>query len=303
MGNENKTGNDLPRKYENIGPTAALVSYYRAFSDIPYAKQVSDAIQAKEIAKDLIVNDVAHLARVLVAFEARFKSVNTVLKKYPQINHIIEIPSGFSTRGISMMAENPTIKYVECDLPSMLQQKQKLIAELFPTAINGEMPNLQFCVASILDIEQLRLAASKLGNGPIGVVTEGLFNYLTPQERMAAAKNVHALLMEHKGVWIVTDLTRVFKPSDTKATELKERISAMTGFSPTTGCFASVAEARKFFEGFGFRVHDYRRSDVIDDLSTSKTSQLTKREIRKLLEPQATFALEVKNSSNKSVSR
>jgi O-methyltransferase involved in polyketide biosynthesis len=290
----NKENSNSPRIYENIGPTAALVSYYRSFSDIPFARQVSDIIQAKEIAKNLIVNDDAHLARMLVAFEARFKSVDSVLKKYPHINRFIEIPAGFSTRGMAMTADNSGIKYVECDLPAILREKQKLVVELFSSTNKSEKPDLRFCPASILDFDQLRLAASNLGEEPIAVITEGLFSYLTPQEKAVAAKNIHALLKERKGVWIVTDLTRIFKPNDSKATELRERISTQTGFSPITGCFASVSEAKKFFEHFGFTVRDYRRSEVIASLSTTKTSMLKEREIEKLLEPQATFALEVR---------
>jgi O-methyltransferase involved in polyketide biosynthesis len=292
MGFENDT-NNKPRKYENIGATAALVAYYRAFSDIPFAREVSEAIEAKEIAKEIIVDDEAHLAKVLVAFEARFKSVDAVLKKYPHITRIIEIPAGFSTRGVTMTAANPAIKYIECDLPAILQEKQKLVAELFPSTNKGEKPNLQFCAASVLDFEQLRKVASNLDVGPIAVITEGLFSYLTPQEKAVVAKNVHTLLTEHKGIWVVTDLTRIFKPNDSKAAELRGRISTKTGFSPITGCFASVSEARKYFERFGFTVHDYRRSEVITSLSTCKTSKLTRWEIEELLEPQATFALEV----------
>jgi hypothetical protein len=86
----------------------------------------------------------------------------------------------------------------------------------------------------------------------------------------------------------------VFRPDDAKAAELRHRISTETGFSPITGCFASTGEAKRFFKRLGFKVHDYRRSEVMDGLSPSSSSGLGYKEIRRLLEPQSTFALEVK---------
>src|ERR1022692_2141035 len=46
--NENNT-TCQSREYKNIAPTAALVAYYRAFSDIPYAKEISVAINAAQV--------------------------------------------------------------------------------------------------------------------------------------------------------------------------------------------------------------------------------------------------------------
>ena len=285
--------NATRRRYENIGPTAALIAYYRAFSDIPYAKEFAELISAKEIAEQLIVGDEVHLAKVLVAFEARFKSVDAVLERYSRINRIIEIPSGFSTRGLTMATAKPKIEYVECDLPPILNEKEKLIRGLFAAGKNKESPNLRFCSTSILDFEGLRCASATLSKGPIAIITEGLFSYLTAEEKIIAAKNVRKILEQRGGVWIVTDLTRVFTPDDSNAAELRERISKVTGFSPITGCFASISQASRFFKRLGFIVRDYRRSEVMPFLFTPKRTQLTVSEIENLLKRQATFALEV----------
>lgn len=285
--------NPLPRPYGNLSPTAALVAYYRAFSDIPFAKEVANMVQAQEMAKDLIVPDEAHLAKVLVAFEARFKSVDSVLRKYPGITRIIEIPAGFSTRGLAMTTADSSLQYLECDLPLVIADKEKLIAQLASSTGIEKKAGLRFRAASVLDLGQLRFAAASFDEGPIAIITEGLFSYLTPQEKIVVARNIHAILKEHGGLWIVTDLTRIFKIGDVKAAELRKKISSSTGFSPIAGCFGSIAEAKTFFNRIGFSVHDYRRSEVIDSLSTSNSSWLTRRKIQKLLEPQATFALEV----------
>jgi len=285
--------NKKQRQYENIGPTAALVAYYRASSDIPFAKEIAQEINAEEISKELKVNDPLLLSKIFVAFEARFKSVDAVLGKYPNITRFIEIPSGFSTRGITK-TQNPAVSYVECDLPLILQEKQKLVGRILAHTDGARNRSLFFHAASILDGDQLHCAADQLSDGPIAIITEGLLSYLTIQERTAAAKNVWALLAAHGGVWIVTDLTRMFRPDDAKAAELRQRISTTTGFSPITGCFPKNSEAKRFFNLLGFKVHDYRRSEVMDTLSASKSSGLSDNEVRSFLEPQATFALEAR---------
>jgi O-methyltransferase involved in polyketide biosynthesis len=168
------------------------------------------------------------------------------------------------------------------------------VAHILADANAGKMPKLYFQAASILDGEQLNRAVANFTDGPIAIITEGLLSYLTLQEKTVAAKNVRALLASRGGAWIVTDLTRVFRPDDEKAAELRQRIVTATGFSPITGCFVSIGEARRFFKRLGFKVHDYRRSEIMDSLSTLRSSGLSDNQIRKLLEPQATFALEVR---------
>jgi len=295
MGNEDNH-NKEQRKYENIGPTAALVAYYRSASDIPFAKEVAREINAEEISQKLTTKDQLLLPKMQVmqvVFEARFKSVDAVLGQYPYITQVMEIPAGFSTRGMAMTVENPAITYIECDLAPMLQEKQKLVSNIFTHRGNGVPPHLHFHIASILEEEQLNSAVSTLNAGPLAIITEGLLSYLTPQEKVIAAKNMRALLATHGGVWIVTDLTRVFRPDDQMATELRNRISAATGFSPITGCFASISEARRFFKHLGFKVRAYRRSDVMHKLSSRTAPGLNDHAIRKLLKPQSTFALEI----------
>jgi O-methyltransferase involved in polyketide biosynthesis len=275
--------------YANIGPTAALVAYYRAYSDIPFARELALEIGAEAASRRMTVDDPLLLSRACIAFEARFKSIDAVLGRYSHVTRFVEIPAGFSTRGLTMTRNNPGIEYVECDLAVMLGVKQEALAHL----LSNQSGSLQFQAASILDGDELDRAVSRLTFGPVAITTEGLLSYLTHEEKVVAARNVRGVLSTRGGVWVVTDLTRVFGPTDTKAAELRRNISTLTGFSPVAGCFDSIGQAKRFFEDLGFRVHDYRRSEVIDSLSTSSSSELSPAEIRSMLEPQATFALEV----------
>src|ERR1035437_298186 len=285
-----KTGRQ--KDYANIGPTAALIAYYRSCSDIPFARQLAYEIGAESASRQMIVDDSLLLAKAIVAFEARFKSVDAVLRRYPGITRFIEIPAGFSTRGLTMTRSNPCVEYVECDLEAMLTAKRRAVAQLIADMGERQSDSLRFQAANILDPDQLHLAAHELSSGPIGIITEGLLSYLNRDEKRIAAGNIHQLLKSCGGVWVITDLTRVFATNDARAAELRHNISVLTGFSPITGCFNSLEEARRFFEGLGFRVHDYRRSDVIDKLSAVAASRLTSSEILAFLETQATFALE-----------
>lgn len=269
------------------------LAYYRAFTNIPFAKEIADIINAKELSESITIKDPAQLAKLLIAFEARFKSIDAVLKEYPYITNFLELPSGFSTRGLAMTIDNPAITFVECDLPTIIQKKQKRIGRILDHENKPAIFNLHYHIASILDFEQLEHVVSQSFLGPVAIITEGLLSYLTPKEKIVAANNVRKLLFEKGGVWVVSDLTRLFKPDDAKAAELRKRISTATGFSPITGCFGSNAEAKRFFKRLGFKVRDHRRSDVIAELSTANLSDLTNSEIEEFLKLQATFALEI----------
>jgi len=292
--NNRSENSHSPKKYEDIGPTAGLVAYYRSFSDIPFANEIAVAINAEMLCKDLMTKDKQFLSRLRIAFEARFKSIDEVLKQYPNIRNYIEIPSGFSTRGLSKIKEDINAHYIECDLSMILAKKKEVVLRLLANEDVANMQNLHFEAVSIFDLQQLNRVIDKMPNGPIAIITEGLFSYLNTEEKTIAAVNVHNILKSRKGVWIVSDITRLFKSNDLKARDLRQRISNSTGFSPITGCFESIRDAKRFFEQIGFIVNDHRRSEVIEALSTKAMSGLTDADIFELLEPQSTFALEVK---------
>jgi O-methyltransferase involved in polyketide biosynthesis len=281
------------RNHKTIGPTAALIAYYRGASDIPFAWDIAQESNAEELSGTMRTSDALFLAKLRVAFEARFKSVDAVLSRYPEITNFIEIPAGLSTRGLSIVTRNPRATYIECDFPEIMERKKEIVQRIVSSARLGELANLHFEPANLLDGEQLKRVVAMLPKGPVAVITEGLISYLTHQEKAVAGKNVRDVLVLRRGVWLVTDITRLFKPDDAKAFDLRKRISDSTGFSPVTGCFGSIREGKRFFRRLGFKVSDCRRSEVLLNLSTRTECGMTDSEIKKLLKPQATFALEV----------
>ena len=276
---------------KNIAPTAALVAFYRSFTDIPFAREIAKAIDAQEISHNVIGTDAIIFAKCVVAFEARFKSVNAALEKFPGIKNYFEIPAGFSSRGLTMTSDQ-SISFLESDLPDVLESKKLCVSRIRSTKAQN-LSKLLFYPADILNVSALFEAVALLPKGEIAIITEGLLSYLPKEDMTSAAMNIRSLLALRGGIWIITDLTRLFDKNDPAAAKLREQISSLTGVSPISGCFESVEKAKKFFSSMGFEILEFRRSEVFNRLSSTFQSRLSKGQIMELLEDQATLILQI----------
>ena len=112
--------------FEKVIPTARMVAYRRTFSDIPYSLEIFEALEDikkrnnyEEIPADLKKPELAP------QFEARHKLIDKLIYQ-THSKQILELASGFSSRGLSMSKED-NFNYVELDLPSVIKEKQQII--------------------------------------------------------------------------------------------------------------------------------------------------------------------------------
>lgn len=252
-----------------ISPTAKLTAYARARSDIPYSKEISDLVGAEATTKAMMGGDFDTVNYFMSTMtESRYKGLDRELARTGYKN-VLEIAAGLLPRGLIMTAD-PQVKYVATDLPDMLRESEAVIREIMKKE-GLQRPNLTFRPANVLDIRQLGEAIKPFNGEPFAVVCEGLITYLRRDERTAAAKNIHTLISNNRGLWITTDIvdkaSRVkqasaFSPEFVEMLKtIRERIARQTGRLMSENYFVDQKEAENFFGEIGF---DFERSPYYD---------------------------------------
>ena len=281
--------------YERIIPTAWLTAYPKTFSDIPLSEDIFHELEQirkhhgkPEVSQDLKVPKLAP------EIEARYKLVTKLLylTKIPQI---LEIAAGLCPRGM-LMAKDPSIEYVEMDLPEMIAEKKEIIAKLAAASKVTLTHHLHLEEGSALEMNDLLRATRHFKKRPIAVVNEGLLRYLNFDEKAVVAKNVRALLERFGGVWITPDITlkklletqeRITMPG------LSTKIIGMTGKNFNENRFENEEQAKAFFEGFGFTVERHSFLEIEEKLTSPKKLQLRKEEVAEMIKSSAVFVMKL----------
>jgi O-methyltransferase involved in polyketide biosynthesis len=241
--------------FSKISPTAKIPSYWRSFSDIPYSKEIAEAVNAEKTAKKMIGERPEALLAVTPAFfEIRYKAINYGLKKRG-INNVMELACGLSPRGLEVVAGGGT--YVGTDLPGMFAESSPVIRAI-ASRMEIQMENLHLQPANVLQEKELEDAGIHFGDQVFAVCNEGLLPYLTLEEKATMAQNLRDLLKNGRGCWITTDI--VYK-------ELQEKVSTALGPEEEKAIqnvkqivgndFIDKAVALKFYNDLGFTVEEY----------------------------------------------
>ncbi len=263
--------------YSKISITAKVVAYYRQFSDIPFASDVSDFIGAREAIeeitktlafengeqKEIFAEEIKIYAPIL---EMRYKSVVGLIQK-SGINQILELASGFSLRGLSM-AKNKNISYVETDLSGINAEKNRLLTVLQKKYDIGDFGNHHIISANALDRSQLEQATTVLNQKkPIAIVNEGLIPYLSTNELSNLAQNIRYVISQFAGgTWITPDFTTTSMTADVSEyiVKFRQAISGTTNRQIYQDTFDSEESIKNFLKGHGFNAH---YSSQVDEAS------------------------------------
>ena len=245
--------------HQRISPTAKLVAYWRQFTDIPFAEDVANLFDVVHIYTDLLKGpEDRYFKHEIMApiLEVRYKSIQNALEKR-NMKQVLEFASGISLRGLAM-TRDPALIYVETDLPGLNEEKLKLINIIKNRHNIGHRPNLFFYPVNILNFDEIEPSLQNLDRKrPLAIVHEGLFQYLTRQEKTVAAKNIHKILEIFGGIWITPDLdtekslhARLFEPK-----QLEQFVAAIkqhTGRNFHENTFKDDEDVYGFFNELGF---------------------------------------------------
>jgi len=275
----------MKESYEKISPTAKLVAYLRTFTDIPFTQEIATKSGAEKTFNELADETAKSMIRLAPMWEARYKATNRILAERG-ITQILEIAAGLSPRGLAM-TENPDVVYVVTDLPKILEE-EKEIASAILVKLNSRRPNLHFQPANCFSMDSLSAASAAFNpHKPLAVITEGLFPYLTLDERKTLAGNIHELLEKHPGLWITTDVhtkqsLQKMSQFDANAKKRLTRISTSTESTLESNFFEDENDMKQFFSKAGFKMETYSFIKVFGELSSVKILNLTQGEILKI---------------------
>jgi O-methyltransferase involved in polyketide biosynthesis len=285
--------------YEKISYTAKLVAHIRSFTDIPFTKEIAAASGAEKDFQTLTGKSAEFMTHSAFNWEARYKTTDQIIARY-HITQVLEIAAGLSPRGLAM-TEDPNVVYVATDLPEILEQ-EKAIAESILAKSNIHRSNLYYRTANALDRESLLQAAIPFrSDKPVAIIMEGLLGYLTRDETETLAGNIRDLLKQHDGIWITPavgtkHLWKSVSQVDGTMQQRMQNITGATGRDIEQNTFEDENDVRQFFTSAGFTIEEYPYSNVLEDLSSVKLSNLNREEILEILQMLKTLILTIRSS-------
>lgn len=270
-----------------ISPTAWFIAEGRTYSDIPYSKEIFAAMHKMRAPSELIKQ--ADPPNAFSRFEARYLIVGKLLKENKS-RQILEIAAGFSPRGL-LMADDPSVNYVENDLPEMLEQKKTVLSIMGKKAPK----NLHLEAGNVLKMEDLRVATRFFDKKlPIAVIHEGLLRYFTFAEKETVARNVRTLLGEFGGVWITSDIDVTPQATPHQPGGVTDQIRKITGIDIVKNDFKTLDEAILFFEKFGFSVEIHPYTEMEGELVSTARLKLTPKQVKEGLERSYVFVMRLR---------
>jgi O-methyltransferase involved in polyketide biosynthesis len=277
----------MPADSSLISVTAQIAAYYRQFSDIPFAEEVAKRIGA-EAAFDQILSEHGlerdKLTFYAPMFEARYKSITQLILQCGT-SQVLELASGYSLRGLDL-TRSSAIRYVETDLPHVVEAKLGLLEEVRQHHAILPSPHHVVTAADALDFGAVRSAAAGLDRSlTLTVLCEGLIMYLSKEQTEQLATNVRKLLGEFAGgSWLTPDFTfreeaRNLPPERVR---LREAITGVTQRQVDASAFEDGLDLATFLGRMGFNVQVRSQVDETPSFSSIQALGLSPASIERL---------------------
>lgn len=169
------------------------------------------------------------------------------------VSQILEIACGLSPRGLRLRRDNPTLHYVEADLPGMAARKHRLLSA--SQTLNDKHQVVPLNIFATQGIEALENVAARCfdRSQPLLVITEGLVNYFSLDSIRPFWARLQALLSQFPAGIYLTDNYPLFHdhPFHRTMKTLGGLLGAVSR-SQVSFHFASDAETIACFRELGF---------------------------------------------------
>lgn len=260
--------------FESISPTAILTSYPRIFTDIPYEKEIYKWLEQN-------CKENVNLNKLLAPeIEARYKLTNKLLNN-SKIKQVLELASGYCSRGLIYSQKG--YNYIEMDLKQVAKNKAEIISN-----IAGIPSNLHIISGNALEKEDYEKFEEYLNNDEeVVFINEGLFRYLTFEEKRSVAKNIYNILKKHKGIWITCDVTpkRFIQKQEKCLPKFNTNLSSTVSRNDLKDRFEDINHIKEFFGDIGFKdIETHKFIEVKDELTSFDILNIDKDAMDELLE-------------------
>lgn len=183
---------------EDVSPTAYATSWLWYRNGLshpalapPEGRRIDRGFRAL-IAGTRLLSGVSLEAMML----ARHRGIDAVLERAiadGRITQVIELAAGLSARGWRIKQRHPALVYVETDLPAMAATKRSLLAGATLLSANHRVAELDVLRAD--GAGSLAAVAATLDPGRgLAIITEGLMNYLAPEDADGVWRRIAAAL-------------------------------------------------------------------------------------------------------------
>jgi O-methyltransferase involved in polyketide biosynthesis len=287
--------------YQKISPTAKFIAFLRQYSDLPLASEICELVGAEEMMKEWLKGEPLseEILRWFAPFaEARYKSIRRAIQR-SGVRQVLEFASGFSFRGAAM-TEEASLIYVETDLPEIHEERTELRRKLEGRGSLAHRSNLFFESANLLSPIETQNATKHLRpNEKVVITHEGLFQYLSMEEKKRAAETIRDTLKRFGGVWITPD----FGHKAGLATQnwyhpqlamIRNLLTEKTERSLSDAAFEDEDHVMTFFKALGFEIWVDRQMDGSFRLSSAQRFKTTEKELAGLNATLDLWTLEAK---------
>jgi hypothetical protein len=258
------TGN---KDYSTISPSAGWLVKVKSFTTIPFAKEAAGILfpeNEKQASTNYLEADRVAFFKWMIHFENRYLTVETLLEETnPQ--HILEISSGYSFRGIDWCQRLP-VHFIDTDLPEITGIKTNITNQLIDDTGHLLTGKLEVLPLNAMNRENFMDITSRFSPGPITIVNEGLLVYLNNEEKKHLCSIIYDILKQRGGYWITGDV--YIKIDEDKTDNLvNDTISSFRKqHQLDQNRFDSFEIAEQFFTSAGFII-DKKISFIPEKLS------------------------------------
>jgi Leucine carboxyl methyltransferase len=268
-----------------ISPTAKLVAYLRSLTDIPYSRAISLACDAEAAFAEIVGDDPRSFSWLAPMLELRYRSIDRLMTLHGS-SRIVELAAGLSPRGL-IATNDPSIQVLETDLPGIISEKSGIALVLF-AASGAARQNLRWMPVNATSRHDFQQIDEYFPEGPVTVISEGLFPYLSHDEKRAVGFNIRKLLRDRKGVWITPDLSscdriRRLLEIDPDVGRVVRAVSGHVGRDLLTNSFLTDDAAQACFGGMGFSMERFRQSDLVGNLSSLGRIEVDRKKVDVLM--------------------
>lgn len=266
--------------FESIIPTALHTAYPLIFTDIPYSQEIFDKLSENGFA-DSLKND-----KLAFELEARHKLIDKFVKE-SGVKQILEIASGFTASGLNICRDDKDVKYIEFDLPKVIQKKKQILSEI------TQIPNNMFFVeGNALRSKDFEKVAEIFDlTKPVAVINQGLLRYLNFEEKQQVTENVYNIISKNNGIWITCDFTpaKFIQTQDKNLSEkstndYNSNLSKITDRNNTSWRFKDKPDVEEFLAKNNLKIEWHDFTESVDMLSSKKQFGLSNEQVIPYLE-------------------
>lgn len=265
--------------FESIIPTALHTAYPLIYTDIPYAKEIYEALCEYGFPEEL-KND-----KLCFELEARYVLIDKFLEE-SKITQVLEIACGFTSRGLNFCKENAGFVYVELDLPKVIEEKKAILNKV----AGGVTNNLYFVEGNALNRNDINKCLKHFDlSKPIAIINQGLMRYLNFDEKRFLTKIVYDIIAKNNGIWLTCDFTPAkFLVTEDKNLTGKEdynkKLTQVTDRNNAAWRFKDKRAVEQFLKTENLKIEWHDFVEALPMLSSKNNLDLKDNEVEKYLQ-------------------